>query len=175
MLKQIWAPLLALLGVCIGALLTGILSIINSYYQAVTVDEREKNKLILGKLEDLFDAIETVRRSYQNSLLTFHRYLIRTEAVPVAASVDEISLTIRILALINFYAPTVEPKLNQLFQYISEFSAFRKEVILFLKANRSEQDEIDRLTTIGQQRMHKISESCLEMQKEIAALSKKYL
>src|ERR1044071_4706615 len=79
MLKQFWAPLLALLGVCIGALLTGILSILNSYYQAVTIDEREKNKLILGKLEDLFDTIERVRGSYQNSLLTFHRYLIRTE------------------------------------------------------------------------------------------------
>jgi hypothetical protein len=135
MLKQFWAPLLALLSVCIGALLTGILSILNSYYQAVTVDEREKNKLILGKLEDLFDTIERVRGSYQNSLLTFHRYLIRSEAVPVAAPIDDNSLTIRILALVTFYAPTVKPKVSQLFQDISEFSAFRKEVILFLNVS----------------------------------------
>ena len=174
-LNQFWTPILTLLGVLVGGLLTGFFSILNSYFQAVALDEREKNKLILGKLEELFDTIEVLRIYHKNSLFTFHRYLIRTEAVPVAMPSDENLPTVKILALVSFYAPELEPKLNQLLQDISEFSSFQKDVLLLLKSGESGQDKTDQLTINGQERMSRINQSCLDMQKEISVISKKYI
>jgi hypothetical protein len=175
MISQLLVVLLPILGVIIGALLAGFFLIVNSYLQTTAVDERERKKLILGKLEELFDIIELVRVEHKNSLLTFHRYLIQTEEVPIAMPPEEKSQAVKILALVNFYAPELNPKLSQLVEDLSAFPGFQTEVGLFLQSGSNNKEEIARITDNGKAYMRKINESCLEMQREISVIAKKYI
>lgn len=175
MTSQLLVVLLPILGVIIGALLAGFFLIVNSYLQTTAVDERERKKLILGKLEELFDIIELVRVEHKNSFLTFHRYLIQTEDVPVAMPPEEKSQAVKILALVNFYAPELNPKLNQLIDDISTFPGFQKEVVLLLHNDPKNKEEIARITDSGKACISEINKSCLEMQREISVIAKKYI
>lgn len=175
MLNQFWTPLLTLLGVIVGALLTGILSLLNSYFQATAQTERERNKLILEKLEELFGSIEILRIHYKNSFLTHHRYLILTEDLPKAVAPEESNPMVKILGLASFYAPDLKTQLNQMVEDASAFSKFQKEVLLYLSQNKVDQSEVDRITSQGKTTMEKINKSCLDMQEEITDLSKNYL
>jgi|GEM_PF-4135152 len=174
-LSQFWTPLLTLLGVIVGALLTGILSLLNSYFQATAQTEREKNKLILEKLEELFGSIEVLRIHFKNSFLIHHRYLILTEDLPKAAPPEESNPIVKILGLASFYAPNLKPQLNQMVEDASLFSKFQKEVLLYLANKKVDQGEIDRIINQGKTIMEKINKSCLDMQKDITDLSKNHL
>ena len=176
MLEKLYVLPITLLGIIIGGLLTGLFAVINSYYQAITVNEREKNKLILGKLEELFSAIDKFRIYYTTSFFTFHRYLIGTEALPIVAPVDEDASGIQILGLATFYAPSLETKVGELLNEIGKFTIFQNEVLTSIKSGKNtNQTENDRILTLGQNVVRNISNSCLMLQKEVAALSKEYL
>jgi hypothetical protein len=167
-------PFIGIFGVVIGCLLTGTFAIVNSYFQAVAVKEREKNKLILEKLEALFETLGTMREFHGEAFKTFHRYLLGSEALPKAAPSENDGM-MKVLCLQSFYAPSLKDKTSQLFSEIQEFTAFKTSVLLYLAAKSVDAAEVNKITKNGQSIVSKINASCLGIQEELAKLSKDYL
>jgi hypothetical protein len=167
-------PFIGVVGVVIGCLLTGLFSIVNSYFQAVAVKEREKNKLILEKLESLFETLGILREFYGETFKTFHRYLIGSEALPTVAPPESDEM-MKVLCLQSFYAPSLKDKISQLFTEIQEFTAFKTSVLLYIASKVVDAAEVNKITKNGQAILRKINTSCLGIQEELAKLSKEYL
>ncbi|MDX6577085.1 MAG: hypothetical protein QOE96_3038 [Blastocatellia bacterium] len=164
----VWVGVIAALG---GVLIGGGLALLNGRLQFKQQVHRERQKLLLSKLEELYDLIGQVRRSYEASALErVNSYLnIETPAEVRSAIPTPIE---RVQLLVSFYAPELAQDLFEFDKFRMTYGEVIGNAILQSKSDtKSQQKALANLQVESQ----KIDEACRTLQARVVALSKNYL
>jgi hypothetical protein len=164
----IWVGVIAALG---GALVGGGLALLNARLQFKQQVHRDRQKLLLSKLEELYDLIGRVRRSYEASALErVNAYLsIETPAEVMDAIPTPIE---RVQLLVSFYAPALTDDLSEFDKLRITYGKVIGNAILQSKSDTKSQQKA--LATL-QVESQKIDNACRALQARVVALSRDYL
>lgn len=164
----VWVGVIAALG---GALIGGGLTLLNGRLQFKQQVHRERQRLLLSKLEELYDLIGRVRRSYEASALErINSYLnIETPADVISAIPTPIE---RVQLLVSFYAPELTHDLSEFDRLRITYGEVIGSAILQSKSDsKSQQKALAALQVEAQ----KIDNACRALQARVVGLSKNYL
>jgi hypothetical protein len=161
---------IGIIGTIVGALLAGGAAWLNSRSQLRRQEERDRKKLFLGKLEELYEIVSEFKHSYtrttmaQLTSLAERRALDQSDVPPVPLE--------KLHMLIGFYAPELEPQLAQLMKCREEFGA-----VLVRRVGLERQNDARIKSFLGELQVKSINlnQACEETQKRIVALSKRYI
>ncbi len=110
---------IGIIGTVVGALLGGSAAWLSARFQLHRQEERERKRLFLSKLEELYEVVAQFKDSYKMSTMSLVKTLTAGEAADMS---DLPALPIeKLQMLIGFYAPELEPLLVQLFLRREEF------------------------------------------------------
>jgi hypothetical protein len=175
------AAWIGIVGTLIGVLLGGVVAWFNARFQLRYQENRDRKKLILERLEELYQLLSQYNRAYFN-MLQGHIYdsidqnfspIIPPELMPKPPEQEEMPVPIeRLQMLIGFYAPELDDHLKKLEGISEEYGDFLIKVIA--KQALEEDKEGPDLKALYTQHepLNKIIE---EMQAEVVKLSKNYL
>jgi gas vesicle protein len=164
-------PWIAIIGTLAGALIGGGLALLNAHFQLQRQAKRERQKLLLSKLEEIFELLSRIRKAYSLTSLQIVFKLSGTDAAQHTS--DETLIPIeRLQLLIGFYAPTLSGHLEKLEQHRNEFGELLAKSILWDKRDDKAKKEIFQAIEPG---WRKLDKACAEMQEHVLLLSKQYL
>ena len=161
---------IGIIGTIVGALLAGTAAWLNSRFQLRRQEERDRKKLVLSKIEELYEIVSQFKHSYvvlttsQLTSLAERRPLNQSEVPPVPLE--------KLHMLVGIYAPELEFKLEQLMKRREEFGS-----VLVRRVGLERQND----TTMKQFLIDLrgvslvLNQTCEEMHRDIVALSKKYI
>jgi hypothetical protein len=156
----------------VGAIVGGGIAFIISRLQLREQRIRERNKLILSRLEEIHEVLSQFMEAYKASILERISTIQDADAQQRAnEGMSKVPIE-KLQMLIGFYAPELLPYLQKVEQAKKDYgSAFIKSVGL------EDRDEIAQKETIGVlfAEEGKVRRACIEMQAEVIKLSKKYL
>src|SRR5262249_15566971 len=97
-----WA---GIIGTVLGVLIGGLIAWFNSRFQLRSQEAKDRKKLLLGKIEEIYDLLSQLNHSF--TLLTLEQIKILTERTPFQAP-DKVSAPFdKLQMLISIYAPEV--------------------------------------------------------------------
>jgi hypothetical protein len=154
----------------IGVIIGGVLTMLGTQMQLRRQIQRDRQKLLLSKLEELHEVLSLFRQSYKGAYLealsSVHDFKLPegVESAPVPIE--------RLQMLTGFYA-------TELSEYLQKIETCRKEYggILIKCARSSKLDEEARehtLTALSTQQSE-LQNACSDMQAAVVSLPKKYL
>lgn len=165
-------PLVGVIAALAGAIVGGSIAFLNSRLQLREQRKRERNKLILSKLEEIHQALSQFRDSYNAQSLD---RILTTQNVETPQQVKEGTAKVpieRLQMLIGFYAPELSDHLKMLEQSRKEYGdVLIKTVGLERKNEIAKRETLGALTT----EWRKVEKTCVDMQAEVIRMSKKYL
>jgi hypothetical protein len=161
---------IGIVGTIVGALLAGGTAWLNSRSQLRRQEERERKKLILSKLEELYEIVSQFKHSYVKSTtsqltsLAERRPLEQSDVPPVPLE--------KLHMLVGFYAPELEFKLQQLMLRREEFGH-----VLVKRVGLEQKGEamIKSFLVDLRDKSLILNQTCEEIQRDIVELSKKYI
>jgi hypothetical protein len=128
--------------------------------------DRERQKLLLEKLEELHEIISQLRQAYGDLfLMTIDE---KGSMIKERISVP----TEKLQMLVGFYAPSLSVRLENVEMYRAEYDR-----VLFDWVHAQNQDDKTKKSALAVTSMWKqrLDQACTEMQTEVIALSKKYI
>lgn len=157
-------------GTIVGVLLAGWITWLNSRFQLHRQEDRDRKKLFLTKLEELYEIVAQVKQSYTMSTASQATTLAARQPVDMS-NVPPLPVE-KLQMLVGFYAPDLEFKLEQLALRREEFGAVLvRRIGLERKDQRAASDFMRDLAD----KALILNQTCNEIQREIISLSKKYI
>jgi hypothetical protein len=162
-------PWIGVVGALAEAIVGGSIAFLNSRLQLREQRKRERNKLLLSKLEEIHEVLSQFRESYKGSirerLLTAHDTEKTEEDVP-KVPLEKLKL------LVGFYAPELAEYLRRVESARKNYGGvFIKSVGLERWSESAKKDALGALFAAEGD----VSKVCIDMQAEVIKLSKKYL
>jgi len=146
---------IGIIGTVIGALLAGSAAWLNSRFQLHNQEKRERKKLFLSKLEELYELVAQFKRSCEMSVVP--QGPLNVSDIP-PLPIEKLQM------LIGLYAPELEFLLGEMFRRHEEFGA-----ALIGRLDRDARHDflgdIAGTTTL-------LNLTCEQLQREIVSLSK---
>src|SRR5689334_417684 len=156
----------SLLGVAVG----GGLAWLNSRYQFLRQDERDRKRFILSKLEELHELISEYRQAYNSA--TADRFATATGADSWYAK-DGRPLPIeKLRMLVGFYAEDLTSYLGDLEKAGLDVGMMAMQCA---KIHRESENTKEQLIKALFSKQQELNSACEKMQKQVVSLSKKYL
>lgn len=167
--EKLIIAVIGILGTLAGVFIGGLITFLNSYFQAVSQNERERNKTILSKLEETHTVVIEFKEAYKEAfvgLLQVAGGIIST--AELKDKLKHIPMQ-RLEMLISFYAPELE---NQLIQLQKAQTNFGEVMTKALMSNLPVKKE----TAVGlEDAWMNLQGECSSIQSELAKISKKHL
>ena len=162
---SLWLLIIATLG---GTLLGGVIGLINTRMQSGIMIRRERQKLILGKLEELHEVLSQFRMGYGDlSLLASSNAAIEALIKRHAAIPRE-----KLRMLVGFYAPELRAKLNNVEELSGEYD---NALIRLLEWKQTGEETTKGLLADVPVLKQKLDRACAEIQAEVISMSRKYI
>ena len=162
---SIWVIVAATL---LGTVLGGIVGIINTRMQAGLQINRDRQKLILGKLEELHEVLSQFRRGYGDL-----SYLAASNAGVEALMKQRSAIPKeRLQMLVGFYAPDLSDELRRIGARSREYDAALSR---FSELAGAEGEKREDLIAEAVELKRQLDQACLGMQSGVIALSRNYL
>jgi hypothetical protein len=157
-----------IIGTLVGTLLGGLIGLVNTRMQSKIQIKRERERLILGKLEELHQVVSQFKQAY------WDLFLMASSHAAVEALIKQHSAipTEKLEMLVGFYAP----ELSTSFESIKSLSGeYDKALAQFI--NWQEKDEETRQSVLSEaaRLKEKLDQTCEKVQAEAVALSRKYI
>jgi hypothetical protein len=149
---------IGIIGTVIGALLAGSAAWLNSRLQLHSQEKRERKKLFLSKLEELYELVAQFKRSCEMSAAP--QEPINVSDIP-PLPIEKLQM------LIGLYAPELEFLLGQLFLRHEEFGA----ALIGGVHHDTRHDFLGNI--VGTSTL--LNQTCEQLQREIVSLSKKFI
>jgi hypothetical protein len=164
------SPWITVFSTVVGVLLGGGLAWFNSRFQLRYQENRDRKKLILSKLEELYEVISQFRLAYR-ALSKDHM-----TNLPAGEPMGEIDVpplpTERLQMLVGIYAPELGTHLELVLKSRENYGfVFMRRVGL----ERQSETAIKQFISDALAEEQHVIRACEAMQKEIVALSKKYI
>jgi hypothetical protein len=164
---------IGIIGTVIGAIVGGGLTLLNAHLQTRRQVQQERRKLILSKLEELYEAISHFK--HEN-----HEYLLLIMTMPAGPNAEGVqqskvgwNLSLeRIEMLVGFYAPELSEHLQKALQ---EGVSYMDMVLIYTAAKKSgeaqDKNTFDELWS----KRERLDGALSLMQMELEKVSKKYM
>lgn len=161
---SLWLLIIATLG---GTLLGGVIGLINTRMQSGIMIKREREKLILGKLEELHEVLSQFRSGYGDlSLLASSDAAVEALIKGHAAIPRE-----KLRMLVGFYAPQLWTKIQHVEELSGEYDKALARLLEWKREGAKAEDIPPEVSDLKQ----KLDRASAEMQAEVIALSRKYI
>jgi hypothetical protein len=162
---SVWLLIVATLG---GALLGGLMGLVNTRVQSKTMFSRERQKLILGKLEELHETLSQFSREYGDLELLASSDAAIEELIRRHASIPKE----RVEMLVGFYAPELVPKLREVEKLSGEYDDALTRLVNWRKQEEETTKKYLKEAPVLKKRL---DAACAEMQAAVIALARKYI
>lgn len=162
--------ILLALGPLLGVVIGGVLAWINGRSQATRRDARERNQLILGKLEELHQLLSDVINYYQ--CLTFAHARDPNELRKVSNPMVYRVQFDRLEMLVGFYAPELSDDLTAAAKIADEYA---RPFVELLSDETPDETEVASLPSSLVKHSVELAQIYRKMQKIVIALSKQHL
>lgn len=162
---------IGVIGTILGTLVGGGLALLNTHLQFRHQVRRERQKLLLSKLEELHVVLSAFRKSYKTS--TVDQVQKSLGADPSRRTEDEISVPIeRLQLLVSFYTPELTALLQQIEKCRKEYETPLLKSVLSSKEGEATKKQNRNALFVEQKKLDK---ACADMQAEVVRLSKRYI
>ncbi len=162
---SLWLLIIATLG---GTLLGGVIGLINTRMQSGIMIKREREKLILGKLEELHEVLSQFRSGYGDlSLLASSNAAVEALIKGHAAIPRE-----KLRMLVGFYAPELRKKLQHVEELSGEYDNALARLPQWKQEGAKTGEGVPSEVPVLKQTLDQASS---EMQAEVITLSRKYI
>jgi uncharacterized protein (DUF697 family) len=159
-------PWIGVIGALVGAIIGGTIAFLNSFLQLREQRKRERNKLILSKLEETHEVLSKLREAYK---WVIHERISKLYGKNIDQELQKVPIE-RLKMLVGFYAPSLTDQLNMLEISQKVFGdALVESVVATTSLNSKEA-----LSNLFE-RESGINKICVDMQTEIVLISKNYL
>jgi hypothetical protein len=161
---------IGIIGTVIGTIIGGGLAWLNMKFQLQIQEERERKKLLLGKLEEIHELLSKYKHSFTMATMEHLRATFTSESKlfenlpPVPAE--------RLRMLIGFYAPELKEHFRNLEALKEEWGEASGE---HLKMNKLGQTEGKKALGWVFHRSKKIDAACEAIQEKVIEMAKQYL
>lgn len=162
---SIWLLIVATLG---GALLGGVMGLLNTRMQAKTMFSREREKLILGKLEELHEALSLFARGYADLAVLASSDAAAVDLLKQHWSIPEE----RVAMLVGFYAPALRPRLETVERLSREFD---RALARLIRSKGEGDEERGAAMAAAEDAGRQLERACKEMQAGLISLSREYV
>lgn len=161
---------IGIIGAIVGVLVGGGLSWLNSRFQLKQQEIKDRKKLLLGKLEELYEIVSQINQTY--SELTSEQLKIVSDRLEFNIPNSPKIPTDRLNMLVDFYAIELKSTRLRLTKCCEEYGeVLVNRISLELRGN----DEIKRFIDDLRREDTKLSQACTVMKMHIAKLTKKYI
>ncbi len=156
-------------GVAVGAILAGATAWFNSRFQLRYQETRDRKKLFLDKLQELYEVVSRFKDAYSSTTIEQIKTLTASQPLtPPDRSVPAEKLQM----LIGFYAPTLRPQLGELIASTEKYTNILVESVGMHRASEAERKRQLGLVYRADSELTKKAE---QMQMAIVDLSKQYI
>jgi hypothetical protein len=161
---------IGIIGTVVGAIIGGGLSWLNTRFQLKHQEERERKRLLLGKLEETHELLSQYKHSY--TLVTSQHVRMQLTKQPMDLKELTPIPKEKLRMLIGFYAPELTELLKSLEQASNEYGDASADHF-----EAKEKSETERKKTLAGvfQKNNEIDTICDEIQNGLTMLSRKYL
>jgi hypothetical protein len=159
---------IAVIGTLLGATIGGGIAFLNSYFQLQTQLKRDRQRVLLSRLEEIYELLWRIRKAYTLSSLEMVGKLSGTELADKLEA-DTVVPIERLELLIGFYAPTLFDLLQKLEEHRNTFGELVLKSILWDKRDANVRTQI--MQSLGPE-LQNLGNLCVQMQKEVLLLSK---
>lgn len=155
----------------VGVVIGGALAILSSYLQQRRQIQHDRRKLILSKLEELYEVVSGFRQTYKAEFLERSAELLSFN-LPPEIKVEEPVPIERVRMLVGFYAPELSKQL----QRVEETRVGYMEVIsLSIKTDVQSAGGRNKVASVLSEKYSSVERACIEMQEAVIEASRKYI
>lgn len=168
---------IGIIGTIVGALLAGGAAWFNARSQIRRQEERDRKNHILSKLEELYEAITQLRRHYAELTITEMMTLAQVDRSAMKPPDMQPLPLNKIQMLVGFYAPELEPLMEQLLKCRDDYGAViaRRFELMYLEPEPQIEEAMKNCLANFRDKGLILSEVCEYMQKALVLISKKYI
>lgn len=157
-----------IIGTLVGTLLGGLLGLLNTSVQLKTQINRERQKLVLGKLEELHQVLSQFKQAYADlSFMAGSRAAVEA-LIKQHASIP----TEKLNMLVGFYAPELSGKLETVERLSREYDNTLAE---FIQWEEKDEEVRKNVLSSASSLKQQLDRATSEMQTEIITLSRKHI
>lgn len=164
-MTSIWLLIVATLG---GALLGGAMGLLNTRMLTKSMFSRERERLILAKLEELHEALSQFALGYADLALLASSDAEAVDLLKQHWSIPEA----RVAMLVGFYAPALRPKLENVERLSDEFDRALGRLV---GSKGGDDEERVAAMAAAEDAGRRLERACKEMQAELISLSRGYV
>jgi len=157
-----------IVGTLVGTLLGGVLGLLNTRLQLKTTYGRERQRLILGKLEELHQVLSQFKQAYAELSLMAGTNAAVEALIKQHASIPKEKLTM----LVGFYAPELSPQVEGIVKLSREYD---EALAQFIRWEEKDEETKKHILSSAADLMRKLDAACSEMQAGLINLSRKYI
>lgn len=155
-------------GTLVGTLLGGVLGLLNTRLQFKTQFGRERERLILGKLEELHQVLSQFKQAYAELSL-----MAGTNAAVEALIKQHASIpTEKLKMLVGFYAPELSPQVEAV---VRLSRGYDEALARFIRWEEKDEQTRNDILSAAADLMRKLDAACSEMQAGVIKLSGKHI
>lgn len=155
-------------GTLVGTLLGGLLGLVNTKVQLKTQINRDRERLVLGKLEELHQVLSQFKQAYADLSFMAGSHAAIEEMIKQHSSIP----TEKLNMLVGFYAPELSSKLEAVEQLSREYD---NALAQFIQWDEKDEETKKKTLSTATDLKQRLDRACSEMQSGIIALSRKYI
>lgn len=155
-------------GTLVGTLLGGVLGLLNTRFQFRTQVNRERQRLTLGKLEELHQVLSQFKQAYADLSLLAGSNAAIDALIKQYSSIPREKLHM----LVGFYAPELLPQVERIKRLSHEYD---NALAKFYQWKDKEEETKKEILLAATNAKQKLDEACSEMQVEVIKLARKYI
>ncbi|HEY9286250.1 MAG TPA: hypothetical protein VIP46_22555 [Pyrinomonadaceae bacterium] len=162
-------PWIGVIGALAGAIVGGSIALLNSRLQLREQRKRERNKLLLSKMEELHEVLSQFRECYRGSIR--ERLLTAHGLEKIEEDMSKVPFE-KLKMLVGFYVPELAEHLRKVMDARKSYGGVLiKSIGLERQGEPAMKNALAALFVAEGE----VSKSCRDMQEEVVKLSKKYL